>query len=77
MGHSTAEAVLFKSIDYFNTQLQVEGKSMRLVLDKQHFQLRIGKKKNGKPNTDYPSKYARRHVKDSLFTSEIYRMNRD
>jgi hypothetical protein len=56
MGHSTAEAILFKSIEYFNNQMQAEGKPMQLILDKQHFQLRIGKKKNGKPNVDYPSK---------------------
>jgi hypothetical protein len=55
MGHSTVEAVLFKSIDFFNTQLQKESKCLRFVQDKQHFQMRIAKKKNGKPNSDYPS----------------------
>lgn len=56
MGHSTLEAILFKSIDHFNTQMQVDNKSMRFVADKAHFQMRIAKKKNGKPNTEYPSK---------------------
>ena len=56
MGHSTVEAILFKSIDFFNSQMQEENKLMRFVQDKQHFHMRIAKKKNGKPNTDYPSK---------------------
>lgn len=55
MGHSTAEAILFKSIDYFNIQLNADKKQMSLVMDKEHFSLRIGKKKNGRPNLDYPS----------------------
>jgi hypothetical protein len=57
MSHTTVEALVFKSIDYFNQQLEEEGRVIRFKGDKQHFNMRIAKKKNGKPNTDYPSKY--------------------
>jgi hypothetical protein len=50
MGHSTLEAVIYKSIDYFNTQFQADRKNLRFIQDKRHFQVRIAKKKNGKPN---------------------------
>ncbi len=55
MSHTSVEAIVFKSIEYFNNQLEEEGRPLRFVLDKQHFHMRIAKKKNGKPNTDYPS----------------------
>jgi len=57
MSHTTVEALVFKSIDYFNQQLVEEGRVIRFKGDKQHFNMRIAKKKNGKPNTDYPSKH--------------------
>ena len=50
------EAFLFKSIEYYNQQLEELGSPLRFKVDKQHFNMRIAKKKNGKPNTDYPSK---------------------
>jgi hypothetical protein len=56
MSHTTVEALVFKAIDYFNQQLEEEGRAIRFKGDKQHFNMRIAKKKNGKPNTDYPSK---------------------
>ena len=56
MSHTTVEGLVFKSIDYFNQQLEEEGRVIRFKSDKQHFNMRIAKKKNGKPNTDYPSK---------------------
>jgi hypothetical protein len=55
------EALVFKSIDYFNQQLEEQGRAIRFKGDKQHFNIRIAKKKNGKPNTDYPSKFLLRY----------------
>lgn len=57
MSHTTAEVLVIKSIDYFNQQLEEEGRVIRFKGDKQYFHMRIAKKKNGKPNTDYPSKF--------------------
>jgi hypothetical protein len=51
---------LIKSIDHFNQELSEEGSEMKLVLDTGLYSLRIAKKKNGKPNTDYPSKLTTR-----------------
>ncbi|CDW87871.1 UNKNOWN [Stylonychia lemnae] len=48
------ETLLMKSIDYFNQQLHEKGSPLKLSTDIQHFQMRIAKKKNGKPNSDYP-----------------------
>ena len=56
MGYSTAEAIILKSVEYFNSQLAEQGSCLRLAADIQNFYLRIAKKKNGKPNSDYPSK---------------------
>lgn len=36
--------------------MHIDKKGMRFSTDKQFFSMRIAKKKNGKPNTDYPSK---------------------
>jgi len=55
------EALVFKSIDFFNQQLEEQGRAIRFKGDKQHFNIRIAKKKNGKPNTDYPSKFLLRY----------------
>lgn len=54
--YATGDTLVMKSIDYFNTELKQKVNSLRLIPDIAHFQLRIAKKKNGKPNTDYPSK---------------------
>ena len=56
MGYSTAEAVLLKSINYFNSVFEEQGSPLRLVDESAFFCLRMAKKKNGKPNCDYPSK---------------------
>ncbi len=64
MGHSTVETVLSKSLDYFNVLLQSEKKGLQFVPQTEPtpeggrdlFIVRMAKKKNGKPNTDFPSK---------------------
>ena len=57
MGYCTAESIIHKSIDYFNSKLSEQSSALRLVKeDPKEFHLRIAKKKNGKPNFDYPSK---------------------
>jgi hypothetical protein len=57
LGTSTAGIILEKSLEYFNKQLETQGSPIRFVVDISHFSMRIAKKKNGKPNTDYPSIY--------------------
>jgi hypothetical protein len=47
---------MLKAIDNFNQQLSEKGSAVQLKQDLGLFSLRIGKKKNGKPNWDYPSK---------------------
>jgi hypothetical protein len=47
-----------KAIDNFNVQFKEEGKQVQLGHDISKFCFRIAKKKNGKPNSDYPSKYS-------------------
>ena len=55
--YTTAEALLLKSVDYFNKQLQEKGCSVSLLdTDVTKFHVRIAKKKSGLPNSDYPSK---------------------
>lgn len=56
MSHTSVEAILFKSIDFFNQKLRDDGRPLHFVQDKYHFHMRIAKKKNGKPNFDYPSR---------------------
>lgn len=43
-------------IDIFNDALKDSGNIIRLIDDINLYQLRIAKKKTGKPNTEYPSK---------------------
>jgi hypothetical protein len=44
------------SIDEFNKQLQSHGHSYQMSENVDYYSMRIAKTKNGKPNSDYPSK---------------------
>ena len=47
--------MMMKSITYFNTQFKEQG--LNAYLDDETwepYKLKVGKKKNGRPNSDYP-----------------------
>ncbi|CDW80141.1 UNKNOWN [Stylonychia lemnae] len=67
--YTTAEVLLLKSIDNFNSQLSQKNSAIQLVNDLSKFSLRIGKKKNGKPNSDYPKVDLSQNIVDVDFTN--------
>jgi len=52
----TFEELLNKALEYFNEELERRESDYRLEEAIELYSLRIGKKKNGKPDFDYPSK---------------------
>lgn len=65
MGHQNMDTLIYKALDHFNTQMQVDNKGLRFnnAPDaKESFHIRMSKRKNGKPNTDFPSKRITNYV---------------
>lgn len=66
---STGETLLQKALDHFNDDLKKSGSSLRFdVKEPQNFSIRIAKRKNGKPNSDYPKVDISRNIVDIDFT---------
>eukprot|EP00347_Sterkiella_histriomuscorum_P004699 403359446 len=66
--YASGEILIQKSIDYFNEELKQKGSPLRFIQDLQHYQMRIAKKKNGKPDSGFPKIDLTQIVADIDFT---------
>ena len=60
--YMTCSTMLERAIDQFNEELYDVKSELRLKSQTDWYTIRIGKKKNGKPSTDYPALDLTQHV---------------